>query len=194
MKRTISVMIGAVAFGVIAAILKGNDAGVRDSIGNISAPWLLLPFFAGRTQRGVLRGAAIGADACLLACVGFYAAESIVLDLGPHSWLTDLQLAVRAGRQYFLAAIICGPLFGVLGAAQPRWRRVLTAGVVGLTLIGEPPAVFLWLARTGVAPSDTGMVTAYPILWIGEMVLGLALMIVVTLRSYGSLGRSRSAD
>src|SRR5262249_52757537 len=81
----------AVIFGIATAWIKGNGAGLRDAIGNISAVWLLLPFAAGAAtgSRRVIVGAISGWVATLAALIGFYFAESFVLDLGQHSWLTD---------------------------------------------------------------------------------------------------------
>jgi hypothetical protein len=45
-------------------------------------------------SRRVIIGAFCGLAATLVALVGFYFAESFVLDLGPHPWLTDLSLTM----------------------------------------------------------------------------------------------------
>jgi hypothetical protein len=174
-KRALAVLIGAALFGVAVAVIKGGDSGVRDSIGNVSAPWLLLPYFAGRATRGWGRGAILGTLACLVSLLAFYVAEAFVLDLGGHSMLTNLRLTAGSFNIYYQAGMVCAPLLGALGGARLRYRSAVTAAVVGLLLIGEPLAVFAWLAHAGVSPSDGGMVTHYPALWIGEMALGLAL-------------------
>jgi len=185
MKRTLAIATFAVVFGVLVAVLKGGDAGLRDSLGNVSAPWLLLPYFAGTGSRGLLRGAALGLSACLAALLGFYVAESVVLDLGPHPWLTDLALTLSAGRIYFTAALISGPVMGAIGGAFER-RTLVSAVVVGLTLMGEPLVVFLYQASHGIDPGESGMVIGYPVLWIGEVVLGFVLSAAMLAR------RSRS--
>lgn len=181
-KRSMLIFLVAALFGVLVAVLKGSEAGVRDSLGNISAPWLLLPYFAGTMFRGPVRGATMGTIACLTALAAFYVSESIVLDLGSHSWLTDLSLTLRAGRQFFLAALVCGPVLGAIGGVPTCRRRVVTAAIVGLSLVGEPPVLFAWLGREGLAASDSGMVVHYAPLWVGEMVLGLVLAVVITVR------------
>lgn len=180
-RRAIVVVLTTVTFGVLVALVKGSSAGVRDSIGNISAPWLLLPYFAGVATRGRIRGAVFGLMACLAALVGFYVAEAFVLDLGGHPLLTNLALALGAGRLYFAAGAISGPVLGAIGGASARYRVVVTTSVVGLALVGEPMMVFGWLARSGVSPSDTGLVVAYPALWMGEMILGLVLCVGIIL-------------
>ncbi len=172
-----SVIVIAVIFGVAVAILKGGDAGVRNVLGNVSAPWLLLPFFAGMLGRGPLRGGLIGAATTIAALIGFYVAQAFVLDLGNYPWYTDLALTVGSGRQYYAAGLVTGPLFGALGALRTRHRRALVTTVVGLAFVGEPLAVFWWLHRHGIASADTGFVVAVPALWLGEIALGLLLAV-----------------
>jgi hypothetical protein len=177
--RPAHLLVAAAVFGVAVAALKGSDAGVRDSIGNISAPWLLLPYLAGTTVRSPIRGAVLGAAACLTALAGFYVAEAFVLDLGDHPLLTDLRLTIGAGRYYFIFGVLLGPLFGALGGATYRNRLTVTALVLAFLLVGEPLAVFAWIRSAGVAPADTGFVAAYPALWMGEMVLGVLVCVVL---------------
>jgi hypothetical protein len=180
--RLASVVGLSLLFGVVVAVLKGGDAGVRDSLGNVSAPWLLLPYLAGSTGRGPWRGAFFGVLASMGALLGFYVAEAFVLDLGTHSLLTDLRLTVSAGRMYFEAGIVTGPVFGALGGLRVARRSLLTAVVVGFALIGEPLALFVWLGREGVTAEESGMIIHYAPLWIGEMVLGALLAAVIGLR------------
>lgn len=185
-RRPPVLLLAAFLFGLAVAVVKGSDAGVRDSIGNISAPWLLLPYLAGMTARNWRRGALLGATACFVALAGFYVAEAIVLDLGDHPLLTDLALTLGAGRIYFIAGAIFGPIFGAVGRASRGRRLPVTALVVGFLLVGEPPAVFAALAAYGVNPSYTGMVIAYPGLWIGELVLGIMLAAALLFRHIAS--------
>jgi hypothetical protein len=121
----------------------------------------------------------MGTAACLAALAGFYIAEAFVLDLGGHPMLTNLALTLSAGRVYFTAGIICGPLCGAIGAVGSKMHPLVTPVVVALTMAGEPLAVFAWLSSVRMQSSDTGMVTAYPLLWIGEMALGLGLAAVI---------------
>ena len=178
-RRAFSVAVAAVVFGVVLSVVKGNDYGVRQAVGNVSAPWLLLPFAAGAWVGGrrVATGAAVGLVACMVALVGFYLANVWVLDLGPHSLLTDVQLTFNAGRRYLLLGLVAGPVMGVLGAS---WRQTRSRGLAltaASTLLLEP---FAWLAY------GAGGVGGYPhqvTVWAAEMVLGAALCAVV-LRSY----------
>ena len=125
--RVIVAVALAVAFGATMSVVKGNGSGVRDAVGNVSAPWVLLPFFAGAFagRRSVGRAAVVGCAVSLAALAGFYVANAFVLDFGPHPWLHDLRLAVLSGRLYFEYGVVSGPLFGRSAAGgsdgAPRW-------------------------------------------------------------------------
>ncbi len=130
-------VLAALAFGAAMSVTKGNDTGVRDDIGNLSAPWLLLPFFAGTAMRGrAFAGAAAGLVSTLAALAAFYVANAFVLDLGPHSLVNEVRLTIS--WYWFPRGLISGLVFGALGAL---WRRheypTLGAGVV-LVLALEP--------------------------------------------------------
>lgn len=174
------IVLAALVFGIGVAVLKGGSSGVRDSLGNVSAPWLLLPYFAGVVTRGWFRGGLTGLVASLASLAGFYIAQAFILDLGGHPVFTNLGLTLGAGRYYFIAGLVVGPLFGSLGGVAGR-NRLVTTSVVGLTLVGEPFAVFAWLAGQGVEPTNTGMVIQYPALWMGEILLGCVLSIAMLL-------------
>src|ERR671922_1750016 len=92
--RVLVVLAAAALFGVVMSVVKGNDTGIRDDIGNLSAPWLLLPFLtAAAMRRRTVSGAALGLAATLAGLTGFYVADAFVLDLWPHSLLNDVRLA-----------------------------------------------------------------------------------------------------
>lgn len=160
-------------FGVAMSVIKGNDAGVRSDIGNLSAPWLLLPFLAAAVAargRHITNGVVIGTAASMLALAGFYVANSFVLDLGPHPWTRDLQLAVQGGQRWFALGLISGP---VLGAIGDLWRRTQSRALgvaVCALLIAEP--AFEWLMHNrsiaffAFSTSNAGV-------WVGEAVVGV---------------------
>lgn len=168
-------LLAATAFGLAMAAIKGQGTGARDALGNVSAPWLLLAFLAGVTvgRRKLLSAAAAGTAASLVALLAFYVAESRLLDLGAHSWLVDLRLAVMAGRIYLATALISGPIFGGLGGIWSRRRSPFVALTVGAMFALEPVAVWLVEHRQGSVASS-GLLTQYPWMWSGEIVLGVA--------------------
>jgi len=159
------------------AVLKGQGADARDALGNLSAPWLLLSFIAGASCTRVRVAAVVGLAAALSALVAFYVAESVVLDLGRHSWLTDLELTARAGRIYYTDALVSGPLLGALGGLWAKRRSTLAAVAVALSFAFEPLAVWLYERRLG--DTGAGQLMHYPWLWVSEVAFGLAAAVAV---------------
>jgi hypothetical protein len=176
--RVFLIVLAATAFGVAMSVLKGNDVGIRDDIGNLSAPWLLLPFFAGAAMRGRgLAGAAVGLAATCAALMAFYVANAFVLDLGPHSLLVDLRLTVGATGYWFPRGLVSGPVFGALGAL---WRRrgYSTLGAVAVILLLDVEPLF-WVAahRTGGVASfnfEPSLVVS-----VGEALVGVATCLCI---------------
>ena len=95
-----ALLVGGFAFGLAMAAIKGQDPGVRDAVGNMSAPWVLLPFLAGTRYSRILHSAWAGVAITLAAFFGFYLAEAAILDLGPLPWYTDLRLTLGSGHVY----------------------------------------------------------------------------------------------
>ena len=161
-------------FGVLVAWIKGNGAGLADAVGNISAPWLLLPFLAGAaaSSRRALLGAVYGLIATLAALTAFYFAESFVLDLGQHSWLTDLSLTMRASVYYAERGVVTGPVFGALGQWWLLCRSTAAASLIAAAFVLEPVAWWLYGLRLGGGAAYP--VPGYPALWLGEIGIGIA--------------------
>jgi hypothetical protein len=109
--------------------------GVRAGIGNLSAPWIVLPLLAGRSAKSASRGALIGFLACLTALVGFYgtlAATALAGHLGGGGLLHEFVREASANRIYFVFGAVTGPVAGGLGAVMGRRPRAawLAAGAV----------------------------------------------------------------
>jgi hypothetical protein len=180
LSRPVRILAMALLFGVVASYVKGFDAGLRGDLGNLSAPWVLLPFLAALSCRSIVRGAWVGLTASVIALVGFYAVQTFMLQghLGGGGYLRELVTEVRANRIYLLAGAATGPAFGALGAWFGRTYRQWTWVAVGGLLVGEicvvalvqgqqllpAPLYFKW----GVANW-----TAY---WL-EMACGLAIIV-----------------
>jgi hypothetical protein len=159
-RRLALVLAGAVAFGVLAAWLKGQGgdgiglvARVRGDAGNLSAPWLLLPFLAGgacaRRARG---GAVLGLLATVLGLAGFYALTGLVLELDGQSFPGSAVAWASANRVWFAAGLASGPVAGALGVLW-RLRTGRPAWVpAGLVLLAEPVV----LAGLGLVPDRFG--------------------------------------
>jgi hypothetical protein len=179
-RRVAAVLLGAFVFGLAMAWLKGSNGGLRDAVGNASAPWLLLPFLAGALLSGgptrgrsLLGGACAGLLASLIALAGFYLAESFVLDLGPHPWLTDLSLTLGAARFWVQRAFVSGPVFGALGVWWHKRRSLTAAGLVAAVFVLEPAAWWLYGdVVLGSASSAAYPVLTYPELSLAEIAVG----------------------
>jgi uncharacterized membrane protein len=170
----------ALLFGVVASYVKGLDAGLRGELGNLSAPWVLLPFLASLRCRSLVRGALVGLGASAIALVAFYAVQTLMLQghLGGGGYLRELAVEVGANRIYLLAGVATGPAFGALGAWFGRTYRRWTWVAVGGLLVGEicvvaliqghqllpPPVYFNWGVNNW---------TAY---WL-EMACGIAIIL-----------------
>jgi hypothetical protein len=138
---------GALVFGVLESVVKGNGAGVRDGIGNLSAPWIILPLLASAAVSGgrVGRGAVTGLGATLAGLTGFYLANAFILDLGPHSTLHDIGLTLNVGSLWFRAGALSGPLMGMLGAWASRTGGLRVAMIGALAMLLEPVVVYLYV-------------------------------------------------
>ena len=145
-RRVMVALCLAVAFGVVAGLIKGDNAGLRSDIGNLSAPWLLIGLLPAARSRTLGRGAAMGTACSLAALVGFYATLTIVLSghLGGGGYVRELGVELRANRIYLLAGLVSGPVCGAVGAwvgrRRPAWLWLLT----GALLAGELVAVALF--------------------------------------------------
>jgi len=171
--RTVLTIGIAVAFGILIALVKGNGGGIRDAVGNISVVWLLLPFLAGAyIGRTAITGALAGLCATLAALTGFYFAESFVLDLGSHPWLTDLSLTMGIVVYYGERALVTGPVFGALGFWWRRRCSRTAAGLLAGAFVLEPLA--WWIYGMHIGGGAAYPVPGYPPLWLGEIMAGIA--------------------
>ncbi len=170
-RRVGAAAIVAMVFGVVMSVIKGNGAGIRTIIGNAVAPWLILAFIGGAVAggRSVRRAAAVGLLVSLAGLSGFYLANTFVLDLGPHAWLTDLRLTFDAGRRYFELAVLSGPVFGVVGGWRVRARSAAVGVGVAALLVFEPFAQMIYY------PPQGGNFADYLVVGAVELVAGIAL-------------------
>jgi hypothetical protein len=178
-RRLLTVLGAAAAFGVLAGLFKGNDTGLRDGIGNLSAPWLLVAFLPALRSRSVARGAVVGLLSTLVALLGFYAALTMVLagHLGGGGYGRELIVETRANRIYFLAGLLTGPVLGAVGAWIGRRHPNAVWLVAGGLMAGETVAVALLQGHQLVRPPlyfvwGVGDWTPY----FAECLLGIAIM------------------
>jgi hypothetical protein len=104
----------------------------------LSAPWLLLPFAVGCTQRSAPRSVVLGPVATWCALAGY-----CVMTLSPvenaHLTLGGVEAFIRSGNdRWFVSALVTGPVFALLGN---RWRVARSwwaPSTVGLLVALEP--------------------------------------------------------
>jgi len=128
------------------------------SVSGLSAPWLVLPFVAGWTQRTPARAMAAGLAATSAALLGYFVMTVSPLEGVPVSGFAHGLLEVaRSNRLWIAGGVVTAPLYGLLGR---RWRSrrswasaALLAGCVCLepcarwASVGLPPARGVWLAE-----------------------------------------------
>jgi hypothetical protein len=102
----------------------------------VSAPWLLLGFLAGCTQRRSPVRAALLGLACTLAALAGYFVMILSPVEGAHAAAREVAGVLRTNVQWILGGLVTGPLFGWFGH---RWRSrrswpgaAITAGAFAL--------------------------------------------------------------
>jgi hypothetical protein len=174
--RVMVVLMAALLFGAAAALLKGQGSGVRDVLGNMSAPGLIVVFLAGGRSRSLLVGGALGLAATLMALAGFCLAFAFAADLGDHGFAGDVNLALSGNSRYLLGALVSGPAFGVIGAWWIARRSASASIGIGLLLLCEPLAIALISNVGSLARLAGGWAESDPRPYIGEFLLGLAVL------------------
>jgi len=205
--RLAAILVAAFAFGVVAAVAKGQNTDgiatmsqVRGVLGNLSTPWLLVPFVAGTQCFRLRAGAVVGLFATLAALCGFYLLTTFVIDLGGHGVAGDLRLEFTGNRVYFEGGLISGPLFGSLGAWWQRERKVPVSIVAGALLMAEPIVLGLSGAFGPNRVSDGGVPLLFRMVWgwglgqdsgaialgvyAAEFAIGLAVVLLVAWRHH----------
>jgi len=152
-------------------------------VASLSAPWLLLAFLAGATQRSPWRAALLGLGATFAALVGYF--------LLTDSPLEGAQYSVANAHGFFvsnspvvLGGIVTGPLFGWFGQQWRTRRAIAGALIVGAAFCLEPLA-----RRAAVRPIHMlgrGYAVTNPIsshfVVATEVAVGLALAAVLLVR------------
>ncbi len=135
----------------------------------LSAPWLVLPFLAGATQRPPRRAALLG-FACTYLALAAYGLMTLSPIENAHLTFATLRGFVVSEREVLVGGIVTGPVFGWLGQQWRTRRALLGALATAAALCLEP------LARR---------VTVNPIrfrdVWLAEVAAGLVLAVCAML-------------
>lgn len=179
----ILVMVGALAFGALMSVIHGDNGGLRATIGNLSAPWLLIGFGAGALlgNRGLWRGAAAGLAVTVSALVAFYLTYIYVLGLTGHGAIGDLRLALGDSAYYIRFGLFTGPFMGAIGALWRRRRSLGLALAATSLLVFEPLAWFTYFHGHVTPQWD------FPPVAIAEVAAGLCLSTLVVVRERQSV-------
>jgi hypothetical protein len=167
-------MVVVVAF-VLAAVFGGADQYLGSlswhpwgaDVSLLSAPWLLLPFLAGWTQRGRRRAALLGLACTYSADLG-YGLMALSPIENAHLNQHTATAFVISESPFIVAGLVSGPLFGWLGYRWRTERAWVGALATAAAFCFEP------LALAGV---DRAI--RFREVWMAEVALGVAMMIYV---------------
>jgi len=158
-------------------------AGWSTDISLLSAPWLVLAFAAGATQREPRRAALLGLACTYAALLGY-----MVMTLSPveHAHLTVA--AVRgfaiSERPVLLGGNVTGPLFGWFGQQWRTRRAIWGALLTAAALCLEPFARRISPTGTAIQSRDV---------WVTEIAVGLAFVVAVLARRHAGASARASA-
>jgi hypothetical protein len=169
------------AFGAADQYLGSFSAHpLATDISLLSAPWLVLPFLAGWTQREAKRAMLLGL-ACTVSALAGYA----LMTLSPfeNAVLTPRAVVgfVWSSDRVIVGGLVTGPLFGWLGYRWRTDRAWLAAFAVAAAVCLEP------VARAGV-----GNAIRFRSVWMAEVSVGLAMAVYVA--TVIVAGRMRARD
>jgi hypothetical protein len=135
----VAVVIG-VAFGGADQYL-GSLAAVpwASSVSLLSAPWLVLPFVFGCTQRIPRRAVAIGLLVTFSALLGYgimtlSPIEGVHVGQNPHA----IVALFRSEAKLLVGGMVTGPLYGLLGQRWRVRRAWMSAALVAGAVCFEP--------------------------------------------------------
>lgn len=171
-RTSVLLALGTMVLGAVLAVVKGRDYGLGYFVGNLSTPYLLAAFFAGRTVGSRAGAALVGVLMTWLTLAAFYVTAEAVFGY-PSGSMT------RFYAEWFLAGALSGTVLGLLGRKsreRPRLRYVLP-----LALVLEPFAVVAVQAagRFGGLNPRGFQLTA----WAGEILVGCLALGITRLRS-----------
>jgi hypothetical protein len=169
MRVAIALVLSA-AFGAADQYLgSGHIDGVgwATDVSLLSAPWILLAFVAGATQRDPKRAALLGL-ACTYAALLGYGVMTLSPAEGAHITMASVRAFVISERAVFVGGLLTGPLFGWFGQQWRGGKMLAGALLVAAALCFEPFA-----RRFSLNPIRYARVT------VGEVAAGLLLAAVL---------------
>lgn len=154
---TAFILIG-IAYGAITTALPAPSDLTAFWLGNLCAPWLVLAFGAGWAQQSGRWAKFLVFDPARLGVPSSTPFDAVVL-MTVRQWLTFV-------GPWLLAAVAGGLLYGLAGWHWGRTRSVVAGVALGLPFVVEP---LLWALYHGYVQTPW-------LLWLAEVILGLALI------------------
>jgi hypothetical protein len=162
-------------------------------VASLSAPWVLLAFLAGATQRNPWRAALLGLASTFAALVGYFLLTDSPLE-GAQYTLANTHGFFVGNAPVILGGIATGPLFGWFGQQWRTRRAIAGALVAAAAFCLEPlarraavrPIHMLGHGYAVTNPIDSHIVIA------AEVAVGFALLAAVVVGRY-SAGRERAS-
>lgn len=152
-------------------------------VASLSAPWLLLAFLAGATQRSPRRAAVLGLGSTFAALVGYLLLTDSPLE-GAQYTLANTHSFFVSNAPVVLGGVVTGPLFGWFGQ-QWRTRRAIAGALLSAAAFCLEPL----LRRAAVSPIHMlghGYAVTNPIdsrsVVVAEVAAGLAFAAAVLFR------------
>ncbi len=149
-------------------------AGWSSDVSLLSAPWLVLPFVAGATQRDARRAALVGL-ACTYAALLGYAVMTLSPVEHAHVTVATIRGFLVSERGVLVGGIVTGPLFGWFGQRWRTRRAIAGALVTAAALCLEPLARRISTNATAIQQRDV---------WLAEVAAGLAFAAAVLVARY----------
>ena len=137
----------------------------------LSAPWLLVAFFAGWSQPTARRAVTLGLICTFAALCGYWAMTLSPIE-GAHVSARGIRSLLISQSLLVAGGLVTGPLFGRLGNRWRKRRDWLSASIVALAVCLEPLAH----AVDGSAVRVRGV-------WAGEVAAGVLMLGYVALRT-----------
>lgn len=133
--RLLAVAIGGFLYGFLTAHLPAPHDATLFWLGNLGAPYLLIPFIVGAWRFRAPVASAAGALAAGAVVAGFYnlpAARNVGI------WFRTFLLGDPGGRPWLTIAIMVGLIFGHLGFRWHHKRARFAGALVAMAFIAEP--------------------------------------------------------
>jgi hypothetical protein len=182
-----AVLVLAAAYGAGTQYVGARLGGAGHDIAQLSAPWLVIAFLAGSTQRTPGRAALLGFAATYATLVGYWLMTDSSIE-GAHYTLALAQGFLVSNASVVVGGLVTGPLFGWFGH---RWRTrgalvgaVVTAAALCLEPLARQIPARFELALTG--GWFNARPTASHAVVLAEVAVGLVLVAAVLVQHRAS--------